>query len=681
MAALVSRGRSIIMMTASTLFVSFASARTSSISTRGFAAGSSTTPFFLRLLAGSGRQRQRYPSEKWWAGGSHGIRTMKTLRAGAADDYLSSLSTREGSTVAERQTLVDIAQSAVERNSVSESTSLPEHVDPNSNESDANKHSIRLARSFLEHTCPSFLSSDISNDEDRLVKIGRSIEDLVTRTKDASVIVGARTELEASLSLLIEECTLLASGRVKVPTVRFGKTELEMPILSLGCMRFQQAWGTKIETMDDVTPECQQNLINILKYASALGVSHIETARGYGSSELQIGEALRTLFEGGELRREDLIIQTKVPLKPTAAEFRDVIERSFRELQLDYVDLLGLHGLNLDVQYDLLFNNGANGNLIDVVHEYMAMGKIRHLGFSTHARPELIRRFVETGEFEYVNLHYHWCGSYTASGDGKYGGNLEILRLLKERDMGAFIISAFDKGGMLYAPSKKLRSLTLPDFEPIAFGCHFLWDHKRIDKEGAPCHTISCGAARPSDLDQAAIAAYMHSVKPKEMAERVDAVTKRLHSAQERALGADWMESWHEGLPNFLGSDTAVHHCNIVWLYNLIQSFGMLEYSKARYSSNENNRKKWNSTLSNAENVKNLGPSWGWTPGNSIEPGADYSQDFINVPEKNKARVAEAVEFVHKWCSKDGQSAAPAPPSEWESSYDMRPWAAFPERG
>ena len=244
----------------------------------------------------------------------------------------------------------------------------------------------------------------------------------------------------------------------------------------------------------------------------------------------------------------------------------------------------------------------------------------------------------------------------------------------------------------MYAPSARLRSLTLPDLEPIAFGSHFLWQHHRFDDEGAEIHTISCGAARPSDLDQPSIAAHMHALNTSDMEKRVDAIRRRLRAAQEEALGADWVNTWHFGLPNFLGSNTATQHCNIVWLYNLIHSFGMLEFAKARYASMENNSAKWDESLSNEAHIKELGPSWGWTPGTAIKPGMDYSADLANVPERNKARVAEAIAFVHKWCSKKDQGEPNDDdddddatidldlPKEWETAYDMRPWTAFPER-
>ncbi|CAM9141755.1 unnamed protein product, partial [Heterosigma akashiwo] len=61
-------------------------------------------------------------------------------------------------------------------------------------------------------------------------------------------------------------------------------------------------------------------------------------------------------------------------------------------------------------------------------------GKIGHVGFSTHAMTPLIVQAIETGEFDYVNLHYQYVGSYTASGTGPAtGGNLEAVRAARAR--------------------------------------------------------------------------------------------------------------------------------------------------------------------------------------------------------------------------------------------------------
>ena len=284
---------------------------------------------------------------------------------------------------------------------------------------------IEVALSFLKETVPEFCKES----NDRLVKVGRNIQSLV-KMKD-------EVPLEESLNLMVQECKLLVQeGGIKVPKVRFGKTELEMPIVSLGCMRFQQQWGTKITNMNQVYSDCQDNLEAILKRAIIdFGINHIETARGYGSSELQIGCALKKLFMTGEIKREDLIIQTKVPVKENPKEFREALETSFNNLQVDYIDLFAFHGFNGDWQWDWLF--GGEDNCWNIIQEYKAAGKIKNIGFSTHGPTDLIYRAIATEKFDYVNIHHHFCGSYTASGDGDNGaGNIKCLRLMKKLDMG-----------------------------------------------------------------------------------------------------------------------------------------------------------------------------------------------------------------------------------------------------
>jgi predicted aldo/keto reductase-like oxidoreductase len=52
------------------------------------------------------------------------------------------------------------------------------------------------------------------------------------------------------------------------------------------------------------------------------------------------------------------------------------------------------------------------GGCLEVIREYQAKGKIRHVGFSTHGRTSTIVEAIETGVFDYVNLHYHVSPSH-----------------------------------------------------------------------------------------------------------------------------------------------------------------------------------------------------------------------------------------------------------------------------
>ena len=83
-----------------------------------------------------------------------------------------------------------------------------------------------------------------------------------------------------------------------------------MPVFSCGGMRYQQSWSDV--PWDQVDKAGQANLEATLHRSVELGINHIETARGYGSSEMQLGPVL------AQFPREKLIVQTKVMPKPTA---------------------------------------------------------------------------------------------------------------------------------------------------------------------------------------------------------------------------------------------------------------------------------------------------------------------------------------------------------------------------
>lgn len=387
------------------------------------------------------------------------------------------------------------------------------------------------------------------------------------------------------------------------------------------------------------------------------------------------------------MKRENIIIQTKVPPNKDPSEFRKALETSFQNLQVDYLDLFAFHGLNFEEQMEWIFE--GEENCLKIIQEYVVAGKIKHVGFSTHGSTKLIMEAINKDCFDYVNLHYHYFGSYTASGGGHDGeGNLDALKLLEEKNMGIFIISPYDKGGRLYAPSKKLRSLTLPEFEPISFASHWLWAHHELSSAGLPMiHTFTVGAARPADLDQPAVAAYCRGSNDSTSSTILANLTetaKRLQQAKEDSLGKAWVSEWWIGLKKASENSHFVEHNQIIWLFNCLQAFGMYGFCRARYVSFENNGKKWKDDRSAEENIDEIGKnSWGFVPGIPLKDGEDYTDDFSQVPQKNLQQVLAAEEFVKKWlASTDTANGGDSSkvPDEWLPAYDMRTWPDFPDR-
>ena len=91
---------------------------------------------------------------------------------------------------------------------------------------------------------------------------------------------------------------------------------------------------------DEIPADNQANVEATIQRALELGINHIETARGYGTSEMQLGRILPTL------PRDKIIVQTKVSPKADAREFLRTFDTSLDYLRLDHVDLLALHGIN-----------------------------------------------------------------------------------------------------------------------------------------------------------------------------------------------------------------------------------------------------------------------------------------------------------------------------------------------
>ena len=335
-----------------------------------------------------------------------------------------------------------------------------------------------------------------------------------------------------------------------IPCRRFGRTELPMPLLSLGGMRFQQSWSEL--TADQLTVESQANLEATLAAAVAAGMHHVETARHYGSSELQLGKALRRFADPKR------ILQTKLPPQEDSALFEAQLERSFEALGVQRVDLLAVHGLNLPEHLEQTLRPGG---CIEVLQRWRADGCIGHLGFSTHAPTDLIVAAVESDAFDFLNLHWYFIRQE----------NQAALEAARRRDMGVFLISPTDKGGHLHSPSKRLETLC-SSLHPIVFNDLFCLSSPLV-------HTISVGAARPGDLDL-----HLQAVGMLDQAEQLlPAVIERLDRGLEERLGRPWLDSWQQGLPPWQETPGQINLPLLLWLYNLLQGWELESYCRARY--------------------------------------------------------------------------------------------------
>lgn len=332
---------------------------------------------------------------------------------------------------------------------------------------------------------------------------------------------------------------------------RFGRTELQMPLFSCGGMRYQYKWQDVPEAQ--IPADNQRNLAATIDRALEVGINHIETARGYGTSELQLGKVL------SNYDRHQLIIQTKVSPEAESKDFLNNFKQSLTNLNLDYVDLLGIHGINSTESFD---QSMRSGGCLEVAQKLQAQGKVRFIGFSTHGATEIILKAIATNQFDYVNLHWYYINQT----------NWEAIRAAKSHDMGVFIISPSDKGGMLYKPPQKLVDLCKP-LSPMVFNDLFCLSHSQVD-------TLSIGAAKAQDFEE-----HLKTLELLEGAEDIlPPILHRLEQQAIAALGENWVKTWDIGLPKFDVTPGGVNIPAILALRNLAISYDMVEFAKTRYN-------------------------------------------------------------------------------------------------
>jgi predicted aldo/keto reductase-like oxidoreductase len=319
---------------------------------------------------------------------------------------------------------------------------------------------------------------------------------------------------------------------------RWGKTNLKLSVFSLGTMRYLAS---------------EENAQQTVQQAVSQGINHIETAQGYGNSEQYLGVALSS---GLSVGRSALHITTKISPTSDPDELERLIDRSLTRLQLDYLDGLAIHGINTH-QHLKQALQGISG-----AQRAIADGRVRHLGFSTHAPLDVIIAAINTQLFEFVNLHYYYFFQH----------NAPAIELAYKHDLGIFIISPADKGGQLYTPPQRLKDLCQP-FSPLILNYRFLLSDPRIT-------TLSLGAATPAELDwPLQVADQDHPLTGEEQA-----AFARLDAVKTEILGRDHCSQCYQCLP----CPESINIPEVLRLRNLAVAYHMTQFGQYRYQMFEN---------------------------------------------------------------------------------------------
>ena len=216
------------------------------------------------------------------------------------------------------------------------------------------------------------------------------------------------------------------SAQTSVNTKAIPSSGERIPLVGIGTRDYESE-----------TPEIRAELKEVLRRLPELSGKVIDTAAGYrrGASETVIGELVSELGN-----RDRMFLATKVNARSKAAGLSQ-IERSFRRLRTDRIDLIAVHNLR------------DTATQLETLREMKQAGRIRYVGITTSSdrQYEEFEATMKARTLDFVQVDYAL--------DNRKAGD-RILPLAADRGMAVMVNLPFGRGRLFAA----VRNKPLPDW-------------------------------------------------------------------------------------------------------------------------------------------------------------------------------------------------------------------------
>ena len=253
-----------------------------------------------------------------------------------------------------------------------------------------------------------------------------------------------------------------------IPIRTLGKTGLKLPILGYGGAGLPKRW---------LNPLSQEDRVALVRYAYDRGLRYFDTAGNYLESQAILGEALKD-------RRRQVCLVSKVETTQPE-EVRKAVERSLKELQTDYLDVLLIHGTPGLQQMSVEQAMKIHAELVKLRGEKI----VRFLGISAHGYFDKALGLINTGGFDLCMLSYGyiprgydqvWSARMTKLRDdclakaSELGMGIVAMKVIGGGWLGAwsgYIVPGFDKHRIEQLPAAAIRHvLQDPRVHVLAIG-------------------------------------------------------------------------------------------------------------------------------------------------------------------------------------------------------------------
>jgi len=181
--------------------------------------------------------------------------------------------------------------------------------------------------------------------------------------------------------------------------------------------------------------EVDYNLLDkMVDYAISNGVNYFDTAYTYlgGKSEILLGKILKNY------PRSKYNIATKMPMYKikNVAEIEKVFLTQLNRLQTDYVDYYLFHAVNSSN-----WDNFKKSDMYNFLLTNKKEGKIKHIGFSFHDKPELLTEIVNEYDWDFAQIQLNYM-------DWTLQNAKEQYNILKDKSLPIIVMEPVRGGGL-----------------------------------------------------------------------------------------------------------------------------------------------------------------------------------------------------------------------------------------
>jgi len=255
-------------------------------------------------------------------------------------------------------------------------------------------------------------------------------------------IIGGNTLEQRTLGRTGIKATILGFGAMRLPTLKVGESAIN-----------------------------HEYAIEIIRKGIDAGINYVDTAYNYhdNESEIVVGKALKDGY------REKVTMVTKCPIwddkgYTKVGDLTKFLDHSLEKLGIDYLDVYLLHAINKK-RWD---EKVLPLKIIEEGVKAKEAGKMKHLGFSFHDQPEVLKEILDhplSDNFDVMLIQYNLL-------DKQYE---EMIELAAKKGIGVAVMGPIAGGRLAGTLEGDLKEYVTEGRTNIAdLALKFVWSNPNV---------------------------------------------------------------------------------------------------------------------------------------------------------------------------------------------------------